>query len=175
MPPAGVRRPLVSRPMSRPDPAPIPPAPSAAVATAAPSSAAVDTADADDLNSMLDWTDEEVAEITNDLIEWADEEDKLSDVKAARLARLSEVFVRVVEADAGIPKISKRFFKKFLPKFVARKLNEAKIDPAKSDGTAILIGILIYAWDKYSRRRTIAKEAKLQGTAPVTDQVEEKA
>lgn len=122
--------------------------------------------------AMLDWTDEEVAEITDDLIDWADDEDKLSDVKAAKLAKLSAAFIKVVEEDAGIPKISKKFFKKFLPKFIARKLNEAKLNPVKSDGSAILIGILIYAWDKYRRGRTIAKEAKLQGTAPVTDQEE---
>gem|GEM_PF-4451502 len=150
------------------------------MAAAAPSAAgpegaaaAVPVAGEDDLEAVaiLDWTPDEVAEITDELISGLESWDKMSDVKRARLANLAPALIAQIEADATMPKITKKILLKYLPKFLARKLNEAKVNPVKSDGALLTLGLCIYGWDKFSRHRFIAKEAKLSGgtvTAPKT-------
>lgn len=123
-----------------------------------------------EIGPCLDWTPEEVAEISDEVINGIDDWDKLDDVKKAKLAKLPISLVEQIEADAGLPAISKKLLLKFVPKFVARKLNEAKVDSRKSDGVLVMFGLLLAGADKLMRTNHLAKEAKIQAGQTVTDE-----
>ncbi len=169
LPPVGQRRTVTARPVVRKEPPPIPSMASAPVVEIQAADLSLGGGGDPEIAAVLDWTPAEVAEITDELVSGLEDWDKLSDVKAAKLAKLGPALIAQIEADATMPKITKKILLKFLPKLIARKLNEANVNPVKSDGALVTLGLVIYGWDKFSRRRFIATEAK-RNAAPVTAQ-----
>ena len=115
--------------------------------------------------AVVDWTPEEIKEISDEIIDGLDESDKASMVKLAVAGHLPEEVVKQIEADAGMPKLIKKFLKLYLPKLIAKKLNDAKIS-AEGKETAVVVGSLgYYVLDRIATRRRVEKLIKQNNSA----------
>lgn len=115
---------------------------------------------------MVDWTPEEIAELTDDLIDGLNEMDKTGARKAAALANLPEILIKEIEADAEMPLLCKKIFRKYLPKAVAKVLNDARISSENREWIFVAVAALYYGWNKLSLRRRMAKLIAVANVQP---------
>ena len=93
--------------------------------------------------------------------------DKADSVQHARAAKLGGELLKQIETDAEIPAFCKAVFKKYLPRVLAKYLNEAGASAKYKEEGALVLGMLYYVYDKACRRREIKKlaiQAATQGT-----------
>ena len=112
--------------------------------------------------ALVDWTPEDIQEITDEVVEWLNTLDKNSARKAAEVAKLGERLCEQIEADAEMPAICKKIFKKALPRWLSKMLNQSKVSAENKELAEIIVGCLFYAYHRMSltsRIKKIVKEA----------------
>jgi hypothetical protein len=119
--------------------------------------------------ALVDWTEEDIKEVTDELIEWIAILDIDAVRKAAEVAKLGERLIEQIEQDAEMPSICKKIFKKSLPKWLAKMLNKSGLSAEHKELAEIIVGILFYAYHRsslMSRIKKLAKEAGKTETKP---------
>lgn len=109
---------------------------------------------------MVDWTAEELSEITGEVLKIAEESDKTASVKLATAAGLPGDLIQRIEADAEFPAVAKRILLKVLPGYTAKQLNAAKISSANKEPGLILGALGYIIFDRMQRRKTLEKLIK---------------
>jgi uncharacterized protein (UPF0147 family) len=136
---------------------------------------AADAAGAVAAVALVEWTPDEIAEITDELIEALDEHDKSAAGKAATMAKLEISLVREIEEDAAMPLFCKRIFKKCVPKLTARALNATGVSSEHKDGGFIALAVLYYLYSKFSNKKRLKDLIAKANGQPGASQPEKKS
>jgi hypothetical protein len=110
--------------------------------------------------ALVDWTDEDIKEITDEVVEWLNTLDKSSARKAAEVAKLGDRLCEQIEQDSEMPAICKKIFKKALPRWLAKMLNKSGVSAENKELAEIIVGILFYTYHRMSISSRIEKLVK---------------
>jgi hypothetical protein len=115
---------------------------------------------------LVEWTPEEIKEITDELIDELEKSDIGRASKALSHANLSAALIKEIEQDHEMPLFCKKIFKKCIPKLVAKALNASGISAEHSDASLVALAVVFYLYKNLSNRKRLAKIIAEAGMKP---------
>lgn len=106
---------------------------------------------------LVEWTSEELAEITQELILVLQQSDRESLRKKCLAANLPPDLTRDILGEAEMPLFCSKIFEKTLPRIAAKYLNMAKFDLAYKDEGMVVVALAYYLWSRMSRDKRLKK------------------